>query len=127
MIRPSQVTDVDCDLFTFRRGDYNIFNMIYVESRITERMHDGGSVGVEVAERIANCEGVDPTDLEPPLNESVDLEALDTLLQSTRPDATVRFNYRQYEVEVSNTGQTRVTLTRETDAGGQSRKPQSSD
>jgi hypothetical protein len=90
-------------------------------------MKHGGSVGVEVSERIANREGVDPTDLEPPLHESVDFEALDTFLQSTRPDSTVRFNYRQYEVEVSNTGQTRVTLTRETDAGGQSRNPQSSD
>lgn len=91
-------------------------------------MHNGKSVGVEIAERIANREGVDPTDLEPPLNDIVDLEALDALLQSSHPDGTtVRFSYGQYRIEVSNTGRTRVTLSCETDAGGQSRERQSSD
>jgi hypothetical protein len=86
-------------------------------------MKHGGSVGIEVPERIANREGADPSDLEPPLHDSVDLEALDTFLQSTRPDSAVRFDYRQYEVEVSNTGRPGVSLTREADAKGQSRKP----
>lgn len=91
-------------------------------------MHNGGPVGVEIAEEVASREGVDPTDLEPPLYDVVDLEALDAFLQSSRAgETTVKFRYAQYRIVVDNAGSVRVTEPSDTGADVRSREPQSSD
>lgn len=66
------------------------------------------SVGVatEIVERIATREGVDPVELEPPLYEVIDPDALDALVDGRRgrPDRSyvlVNFTYNGYAVTVS--------------------------
>lgn len=59
-----------------------------------------------VVEAVAGAEAVDPLDLEVPLYEAVDPDALDALFQSqdTTVEGNVRFRYYGYEVAVSGDG-----------------------
>jgi hypothetical protein len=59
---------------------------------------------------VADHEGVDPTELTPPLAEVVDPDALDRLLGSANPreDVTVEFTYRGHDVVVSADGEVTV-------------------
>lgn len=59
-----------------------------------------------VVERIATCEGVGPTEL-PPLYDTIDTEALDSLVGSAEPSEStlqIEFTYNDYEVTVTGEG-----------------------
>lgn len=55
-----------------------------------------------VVETVAAVEGVDPLELQPPLFEAIDPEALDTLITSANPDTTVQFVYHEYTITVDS-------------------------
>ncbi|GAB3669626.1 HalOD1 output domain-containing protein [Halopiger thermotolerans] len=82
-------------------------------------MQSGEQPSVRVAEAIAAAEGVDPVDLEPPLYDAIDPDALDSLADSLRRDAArsheaaarVEFTYRTYRIEVEVGNEVDVTLT----------------
>lgn len=63
------------------------------------------SLSQVVVEAVASAEGVDPLDLEVPLYEAVDPDALDALFQSgTTVEGRVEFEYYGYEVAVTGDG-----------------------
>ena len=60
---------------------------------------------LRVVERIADVDGVDPIELEPPLQEIIDTDALDRLFKSTGDEISTRrgsvsFHYHGYDVTV---------------------------
>ncbi|SFF75875.1 hypothetical protein SAMN04488063_0164 [Halopelagius inordinatus] len=62
---------------------------------------------VRVLEAIAATEGVEPIEIDRPLGESIDVDALDALFEGEEPQncpAAVRFAYYGYTVVVSGTG-----------------------
>ena len=64
---------------------------------------------LEVVGAVAARDGRDPTDLEVPLYEAIDPDALDALLESSRargsePPLRVGFSYHGYDVTVSSDG-----------------------
>lgn len=63
-----------------------------------------------VVESVARAEGVDPLDLEVPLYDAVDPDALDALFQQdgTSGDGRIQFSYYGYRVTVTGAGH--VTL-----------------
>lgn len=67
------------------------------------------SVSEAVVRAVADAEGVPPTEVTPPLYESVNPEALDDLFGS-RPGGHVAFPYCGYEVVVRNAGDTTVLV-----------------
>ena len=74
-----------------------------------------------IVTQIAAAEGVEPIDLEPPLHDVVDPDALDRLIESARTDVSITFTYRGYRVRVDGTGGVDVTPSRQfTDANGES-------
>jgi len=62
----------------------------------------------QVVESVARAEGVDPVDLQPPLNAVVDLDALDALFAPVggvpRTDGRVEFRYEDYLIAVDADG-----------------------
>ncbi|QCS41689.1 HalOD1 output domain-containing protein [Natrinema versiforme] len=73
---------------------------------------------LRVVEGVAAHEGVDPVELEPPLHEVIDTDALDALFQSTGDSsATIEFTYRGKRVCVDDSGQVQVTEA-SSNAGG---------
>lgn len=66
------------------------------------------SVSQSVVEAIAEAEGVDPTEVTPPLYSAIDPTALDEIFTSTpttgREGGRVVFTYEGYEVTVSGDG-----------------------
>ena len=74
-----------------------------------------------IVTQIATIEGVEPTDLEPPLHDVVDPEALDRVVESGRAGLEVAFTYRDHRVRVSGDGSVDVTASNAiTDASGES-------
>lgn len=78
----------------------------------------GETLSYRVIEAIADREGVPSEDLQPPLYEVVDLEALDELFAPTpkgtpRGDGQVSFFYRGYEVTVTSDNE--ITIREATD------------
>lgn len=70
-------------------------------------------VGIEIAERIADREGVDPVDLDVPLYEVIDPDALEALTNATgdrQPQTNLRveFSYSGYAVTVDGSGKIRI-------------------
>ncbi|WP_254546255.1 HalOD1 output domain-containing protein [Halomarina pelagica] len=59
---------------------------------------------VALVERIAELEGADPLELDPPLHDVVDSDALDDLCASSPADLAVSFEYRGYLVRVESDG-----------------------
>ncbi|WP_394741899.1 HalOD1 output domain-containing protein [Natronococcus roseus] len=61
-----------------------------------------GSPSLRVVKAVANAEGVDPVELEPPLYDGVDPTAIDERFAPTTPNASrngrLRFRYRGYDV-----------------------------
>lgn len=81
-----------------------------------QRQEDTGrySISERVIDRIADHRGVDPLDLETPLHEVVDPDALDTLFAPTsrgspRPTGRVTFPYEDCQVAVESDGTVHVT------------------
>lgn len=70
---------------------------------------DDESVSEAVVRAVADAEGVSPTDVTPPLYESVSPEALDDLF-GARPGGHITFPYCGYEVSVRNVGDTTVLV-----------------
>ncbi|WP_254767713.1 HalOD1 output domain-containing protein [Salinilacihabitans rarus] len=65
-----------------------------------------------VVEKVADRKGVDPVDLESPLYETFDTDALQALLDSADPDGprvSVTFTYGGYAIQVDDSGTVRVT------------------
>ena len=73
---------------------------------------DDKSLGELVVEAVAAEEGVRPTDIDPPLYEIVDPDALDSLFRSTlcapRNDGCISFSYCDYVVTVHGSGRIEV-------------------
>lgn len=85
-------------------------------------------VGIEIVERIADLEGVDPVDLDTPLNDVIDPDALEALTNGTgdRQSPTnlrVRFSYAGYAITVAGGGTVsideRPTETKTAESGGE--------
>jgi len=72
---------------------------------------DAENVSVAVIESIAAVAGTDPLEMEPPLYEAVDTDALDKLFERGDPER-VEFEYDGHEVTV--TGDGTVTVDGET-------------
>ncbi|PCR89795.1 HalOD1 output domain-containing protein [Natrinema ejinorense] len=79
---------------------------------------DGQSISFNVIAAIAEQEGVDPVDLEPPeydaLYESINPEALDSLFETRanghqRPTGRVEFPFCGYDVVVTSDGEVDVS------------------
>lgn len=75
-------------------------------------MGQGTAVSVRVVQEVADHEGVDPMDLEPPLYSAVDTDALDALFRRSDREAggrpVVEFTYRGHAVRVDG-GEVRVS------------------
>ncbi|WIV66252.1 HalOD1 output domain-containing protein [Natrialbaceae archaeon AArc-T1-2] len=74
------------------------------------------SVSVQVVRKVADCEGVDPAALQPPLQTVIDTDALDSLFrlgdETTHADGVVEFTYKGYPVTVDSTGRVDVAQPR---------------
>ena len=79
---------------------------------------DDEPLELTIAREIAAREETDPTTLEPPLYEVVDVEALETLLGARELgtagfEGRISFDYREYTVTVEHTGEVSVTASTE--------------
>lgn len=86
--------------------------------------HDraGTSTLMNVIEAVAEREGVDPMELEPPLRSVVDIEAVDRLFAPTKNgprNGQVAFEYRGYTVRVKETGDVVVDPIDRPNGGGE--------
>lgn len=62
-------------------------------------------LSMAVIDAIADREGVDPVDLEPPLYDVIDLDALDSLVRGpAQSTIEITFQYGEYDVRVTNHG-----------------------
>lgn len=72
----------------------------------------GTPVCLAVVEAIADAEGIDATELSPPLYEAIDTDALNKLFAATRLNegmsGQISFCYRGYDVTVYDDGQVAV-------------------
>ncbi|WP_224447308.1 HalOD1 output domain-containing protein [Haloprofundus salilacus] len=70
------------------------------------------SITKEVIHRVAECENTEPKNLDPPLYEVVDPDALETILldERTESDIRVEFTYCGYDVLVTKNGVADITL-----------------
>lgn len=64
---------------------------------------DGDSMSIKIIEQLAAAEDVDPKDF-PSLYPTIDLEALDRLIESGRSDVKVTFSTNGYDVTVTSDG-----------------------
>lgn len=72
--------------------------------------YDSDSLTQEIVQKIADLEGVEPLDLETPLYEAIDPEALEALLTDTitgerRDNVSVEFQYYGYDIVVDSDGE----------------------
>lgn len=71
-------------------------------------------VSTQIIEAVADCEGVDPLDLQPPLYEVVDPEALEALFGSTvagtERRGRIEFTYAGYRITVAVAGERTITV-----------------
>ena len=66
---------------------------------------DSDAISVEIVQRIAASEGVDPQDLDVPLYDVIDPDALETLVAGARDGSfEVAFTYHGYDVVVDGEG-----------------------
>lgn len=68
-----------------------------------------GEVGATIVERIADREGVDPVELDVPLYDAVDADALDALIgggghRAPQTSLLIEFSYLGYDVAVDGDG-----------------------
>lgn len=80
-----------------------------VSSVENQSVLSGQEVVVDIVETVAAAEGVDATDLEPPLYEVIDPDAITALFSPPNAEGHLTFLYRGHEVAVDADGQ--VTLT----------------
>lgn len=74
-------------------------------------MHDADELSMAIVEAVAEREGVDVIELEPPLYEAIDTEALETLFATSTAgaDASVTFTYCGYSIRVDGTGEIQLS------------------
>jgi hypothetical protein len=89
---------------------------ITVVGTTRQGLPDDEPLSVAVINELAAREGVDPTQLDPPLYEVVDPDSLDSLFRlGTNTDGqsvgTVSFRYGSYDVEVASDGTVSVRDT----------------
>lgn len=80
-----------------------MFNTI----RLIQSIMNSPSIGMEVVERIANREGVDPIDLDVRLYDVIDPDALEVIANGTherQPEATLRVEFTYYGHDVTVLG-----------------------
>lgn len=80
----------------------------------TIRSNTHGSLTSRIAEKVAESEGVEPTELQPPLYEVIDPDALNAVFADAESDVSrevgrVEFTYCGYQVVVRSDGQVSVT------------------
>ncbi|WP_222917691.1 HalOD1 output domain-containing protein [Natrinema sp. SYSU A 869] len=69
-------------------------------------------ISIRVVQGVAAHEGVEPVDLEPPLHEVVDTDALNMLFRSTDDsNVSVEFTYRGTHVCIDDSGKIEITAT----------------
>lgn len=71
--------------------------------KATNVFNSADRVSIRLVEQLADAEGLDPSDL-PPLGQAIDLEALDTLIESTTSTLTVTFSVNGYDALVTSKG-----------------------
>lgn len=75
-----------------------------IENRTAVNVFDSADrVSHRLIELIADVEQVDPGDLSP-ISRTIDLEALDTLIESANDALTVKFTVHGYDVIVTGNG-----------------------
>lgn len=80
----------------------------------TPSQHASEAVSLEIAEKVAERNGVEPQDLTPPLHSAIDTEALNRLFESTESgsrEGAVTFEYNGCTVRVVATGSVDVEIT----------------
>lgn len=70
---------------------------------------DGRPPSERVVEAVAAASGVSPLDFEPTLYETVDPEALDSLVRSGSETLQIRFRYGECSIVVTGTGRVDVS------------------
>lgn len=75
-----------------------------------EMVADGRSVSECLIAAIAAQEGTDAADLDPPVYEIVDPDALDAVFRRGSVDGRIQFSFEGYEVVVRNGDPPRVTV-----------------
>lgn len=80
----------------------------------TIRSNTRGSLTSRIVEKVAESEGVDPTELQPPLYVVIEPDALNAVFADAESDAPrkagrVEFTYCGYQVVVRSDGQVSVT------------------
>jgi hypothetical protein len=80
----------------------------------TVRSNAHGSLVGRIVEKVAESEGVDPTELQPPLYEVIDPDALNAVFADaesgiSRENGRIEFTYCGYEVVVRSDGQVSIT------------------
>lgn len=74
------------------------------ENRTAANVFDSADrASLRLIELVADIEQVDPGDL-PPIGRTIDLEALDTLIESANDTLTVTFTVHGYDVIVTGNG-----------------------
>ena len=72
-------------------------------------MSEETPVSLRIVRAVATREGIDPAELQPPLHDVVDTDALEALFADPERAGTVEFTYRGYDVVVESSGDVRVT------------------
>jgi hypothetical protein len=76
-------------------------------------MSNEGAPSARVVREVPAHEGVDPSRFEPPLQEVIDAEAINTLFRSPDdPSATVEFTYCETTVSFDGSGRTEVVTSK---------------
>ena len=75
------------------------------------RSGSSNPVSIRLIELLADAEDVDPRDL-PPLGRTIDLEALNSLIESASSDLMVIFSVKGYDVIVTGNGSVVLDSTR---------------
>lgn len=74
------------------------------KNRTTTNVFDSADrASLRLIEQVADVEQVDPGDL-PPIGRTIDLEALDTLIESANDTLTVTFTVHGYDVIMTGNG-----------------------
>lgn len=98
---------------TFHRPYYYRQPGAFVNEMKDSSVSEGRSASGSIVETIAAREGVDPVDLEVPLYDAVDPDALDRLVERAsdgRASLQVEFSYCGYDVSVTSDGAVHVTV-----------------
>lgn len=89
--------------------DFNKVSQSYLPSNSVGKSTAAVSLSEAVIQGVATQEGVAPEELEPPLYDSIDPDALDQLFHETM--GQVSFEYIDYTITVDSVGNVEVSAT----------------